>query len=97
MVSIYDSAATRAEISPGRIIYLTVSRNANSGYCTGSIFQNYRIVQTVGKHVIAENTLAGGNEGIGVEETAECGIVITALEVIETQLNRIDIALAAYE
>ena len=56
-----------------------------------------RIVQAIRKHVIAQDALAGGDEGIGVEEAAYCGIVITALEVIESQLNRIDIALAAYE
>lgn len=41
------------------------------------------VIPTIGKHVIAENTLAGGNEGIGVDEAADCGVVITGLQVIE--------------
>jgi hypothetical protein len=41
------------------------------------------VIPTIGKHVIAENTLAGGNEGIGVDESADCGVVITGLQVIE--------------
>jgi hypothetical protein len=41
------------------------------------------IITAVGKHVIAEDALAGGNEGIGVDEAADGGIVITALQIIE--------------
>ena len=37
------------------------------------------IIQAIGKHVIAQNTLAGGDESIGVEEASDCGIVITGL------------------
>ena len=43
----------------------------------------YRIIQTVGEHVIAEDALAGGDEGIGVDKSADGGIVITGLQVIE--------------
>ena len=54
------------------------------------------IIQAISEHVIAEDALAGRDKGIGVEEATDCGIVITGLEIIESQLNRIDIALAAY-
>ena len=38
-----------------------------------------RIVVAISKHVVTEQSLAGGDEGVGVEEAAECGIVITGL------------------
>ena len=41
------------------------------------------IVHTVGEHVIAQEALAGGNEGVGIEESAPFGVVIPALEIIE--------------
>ena len=47
------------------------------------IRKNYRIVQTIGKHVIAQDTLAGGGVSIGIDESAQFGIVITGLEVVE--------------
>ena len=40
----------------------------------------------VGKHVIAQDTLSGGDEGIGINESADFGIVISALEIIESGL-----------
>ena len=39
----------------------------------------YRIIPAIGKHVIAQYALAGGDEGVGVEEATDCGIVIAAL------------------
>ena len=42
-----------------------------------------RVVPAVGKHVIAQEALTGGNKGVGVEESAPGGVVITALEIIE--------------
>ena len=44
-----------------------------------SIHPANRIVAAVCKHVIAQQTLAGGDEGIRVEEPAPLGVVITAL------------------
>ena len=41
------------------------------------------IVQTIGEHVISQNTLAGGGKSVGVDESAYFGVVITALEVVE--------------
>ena len=43
-------------------------------------------IVTVSKHVIAKDTLTGAGEGIGIEESADLGIVITGLEVIQTGL-----------
>lgn len=36
-----------------------------------------RIVIAIGKHVIAEQALAGGDEGVGVDEPTDLGVVIT--------------------
>ena len=51
-----------------------------------TIRSNYRIVSTVGPHVIAQDALPGGSIGIGIEESACCGIVISRLKIIETGL-----------
>ena len=47
----------------------------------------HRIIQTVGKHVIAQDALAGGGVGIGIDESAQFGIVVTGLEVVERGLG----------
>ena len=43
----------------------------------------HRIIPAIGKHVIAQESLAGGDEGIGVDESAPGGIVIAALEIVQ--------------
>ena len=47
----------------------------------------YWIISAIGKHVIAEYALAGRNEGVGVEESADGGIVISGLQVIESGIS----------
>jgi hypothetical protein len=42
----------------------------------------YRVVVTIGKHVIAQDSLPGGNKGVGVDKSAPGGIVVAALEII---------------
>ena len=42
-----------------------------------------RITSTIRKHVSAEDALAGGGVGVGVQEAAEFRIVVAGLEVIE--------------
>jgi len=51
-----------------------------------------RIIYTVGKHIVAEGALAGGDEGVGVEETADFGVIISALQVIKLGFSFVDIA-----
>ena len=46
----------------------------------------YRIIPTIREHIAAEEALAGGGEAVGVDEAAEIGVVITALQVIEPRL-----------
>ena len=43
----------------------------------------YRIVQAIGKHVVAQHSLTGGSIGVGIEEAAPGGVIIAALEIIE--------------
>ena len=50
------------------------------------------IIQTICKHIIAQQALAGGNEGVGVDEAAEFGVIISALEIIESRFVVVDIA-----
>ena len=50
---------------------------------TTEISSANRIIAAVGEHVITEDALAGGNEGVGVDEAADLRIVITGLQVIE--------------
>ena len=42
-----------------------------------------RVVITIGKHVVAQQALACGGEGVGIEEAGEGGVVVAGLEVIE--------------
>ena len=46
-----------------------------------------RIIPTVGKHIIAQEPLAGGGVGVGIEESAYLGIVITGLQIVELSLR----------
>ena len=54
------------------------------------------IIATIGKHVIAQQALASGNEGIGVKEAAQFGIIIAGLEVISLVFCVVDIAASVY-
>ena len=46
----------------------------------------YGIIQAIGKHIIAQQTLSGAGECIGIKESTDFRIVITGLEVIEVGL-----------
>ena len=47
------------------------------------ISMNNRIIIAIGEHVIAQQTLAGGDVAVGIEESTPLGVVVTGLEVIE--------------
>lgn len=51
---------------------------------TTRITSHNRIVLAVGKHIVAENALAGGNECVGTNESAPLRVVITGLQVVQT-------------
>ena len=61
---------------------------------TKRVFEANRVIQAVSKHVIAQNTLAGGSVGVGIEESAQFGGVISGLQVIETGLSVVYIAVS---
>ena len=50
------------------------------------------VIIAVREHVLAQDTLACRNKGVGIEESADLGIVITGLEVV--QLRFLGIVLA---
>ena len=50
------------------------------------------LLRYIGKHIIAQQALAGRREGIGIDKSADLGIIITALEVIEAGLLVANIA-----
>ena len=52
----------------------------------------YWIIQAIGKHIIAENALAGGDEGVCAEEAAHFRVVIAGLEVVKPRFLVVDIA-----
>ena len=58
------------------------SEVSTRGVCTAS-----RIISTIGKHIVAQNALAGGSVGVGIDKSAQFGVVITGLEVVELGLS----------
>ena len=53
----------------------------------------HRIIITIGKHIISQQALAGGDVDISIEEAACCGIIISALQVIQPGISRKEIPL----
>ena len=49
--------------------------------------RNDAYIIAVRKHIVTQNTLTGGNKGIGVEESAEFGIIVPGLQVIEAAVS----------
>lgn len=58
---------------------------------TATIAHIHRIIQAIRIRVMPENALAGGEEDIGGNEPADFGVIVPALEVVETCLLIIDI------
>ena len=65
-------------------------------YCfsirTAVIAHIHRIIQAIRIRVMPENALAGGEEDIGGNKPADFGVIVPALEVVETCLLVIDIS-----
>ena len=78
---------------PWRFVPLSIIAKAYMGGIARTVHKNHRVVQTVGKHIIAKNTLSGAGVGIGIDESAQFGIVITGLEVVERGLSVLCVAL----
>jgi hypothetical protein len=67
-------------------IYIAIAACIDSGN---------RIIATVGKHIIAQDALAGRNECVGIDESAQFGIVIAGLEIVERGFSVVYIAAVA--
>ena len=52
----------------------------------------HRVVIAIREHIAAEEALSGGGEAVCVDEAADLGVVITALQVIESQLLGMGVA-----
>ena len=61
--------------------------------CTTRISIANRVIPAIRKHIVPQETLAGGGVGVGVDEAADLGIVISALEVIEPGLYWVIVAI----
>ena len=46
----------------------------------------YRVAPAICKHIASKDALAGGGVAVRVDESAEGGIVIPALQIIQSQL-----------
>ena len=51
-----------------------------------------RIIQTISKHIIAQQALAGAYQCIGVDKSPHCGIVVPTLEVVEVSFGIVDVS-----
>ena len=52
----------------------------------------YRVISAVGEHVVAGEALAGGGEGVCIQESAGVRVVVPALEVVQLRFGVVDIA-----
>ena len=59
---------------------------------TRRITENDWIIIAVGKHIVAQDALAGGGEGVGIEEAGGGGVVVAGMEVIEASFGIVAIA-----
>ena len=51
----------------------------------GRVITVRRVIIAVRKHIVPKEALAGGGVAVGVDKSAEGGVVISALEVIEAR------------
>ena len=64
-------------------------------YAEGQLFscmsrrirERYRIIITIGKHIIAQDALTGGSIRVCIDESAQFRIIITGLEIVERGLS----------
>ena len=60
------------------------------------ITAHHGIIVTIGKHIISQQALAGGDVDVGIEEAAYCGIIISALQVIQPGILEKPIAISLF-
>ena len=47
------------------------------------IYAHHRIVTAVGEHIIAQDALAGADETVGVDKSADFRVIVAALQVVK--------------
>ena len=62
---------------------------------SAGIYEVNWIASAVGEHVIAQNALPGGCKCVRIEESAYAGIIISALEIIQSGFDILKLALKA--
>lgn len=55
--------------------------------CALIVFMGNRIVKAIRKHIVTQQTLSGAYVYVGVDESANRGIIICAIEVIESKFG----------
>ena len=62
------------------------------GTNSGWIRKTYRIVITIGKHIVSNNSLSGGSKSIPIDKPSRLRVVVSTLEVIQVRLPIVDVA-----
>ena len=52
----------------------------------GWILPIHRVIAAIREHVVADDALAGGDKLVRVDEAAGLGVVVAAVQVIQSQL-----------
>ena len=50
------------------------------------------VVVTIGKHIVAQESLICAYKNIGIEEPTQRGVIVTGLEVVEPELTNVVVA-----
>jgi len=56
------------------------------------VYKGNRIIPTICKHIAANNSLPGGYIGVGIDESANCGIIVSGLAVVEAGFGIVVVA-----
>ena len=57
----------------------------------------HRVIITIGKHIVAYKSLSSGRKGVCIDESADAGIVVTALQVVEPGFSVVVVAVPFVE
>ena len=59
---------------------------------SGKVLALHRIIVTIREHVVTQEALSRGGEGIGADKPADGGVIIAALEVVEARFGIVIVA-----
>ena len=63
-----------------------IAESAVNSIISGLVREIHRVIQTIREHVVSQEALTGGDEGVGVEEAAPGGVVVAGLQVVQAGL-----------